>query len=190
MPENLRLFIAVELGSPLREQLAEIQKELKKSGADAKWVKPENIHLTLKFLGATASDKVESISNALQEIALLTPGFSATASQLGAFPKIEYPRVIWVGISEGKTELENLGRKIEDRLFELGFSREERPFAAHLTLARIRSPLNRQSLVEKLKQAQFPAQTQLIREIILFKSTLTPKGPIYEALKRITLKAS
>lgn len=190
MPENLRLFIAVELDPKLREELAKLQKELKKSGADAKWVAPDNIHLTLKFLGATPTDKIEAINNALQETAFLTPCLNATISQLGAFPRIESARIIWIGVNEGKTELESLVGKIETRLFELGFPREEHPFAAHLTLARVRSPLNRQNLVEKLKQTKFPALIQPIAAIVLFKSTLTPKGPVYEALKRIKLKAS
>jgi RNA 2',3'-cyclic 3'-phosphodiesterase len=190
MPESLRTFIAVELNSSLREALARIQKELKSSGADAKWVKPENIHLTLKFLGAIPLDKIETINRVLQDIADQFPAFAISLSQLGAFPKIEFPRVIWIDLKEGKETLERLAKEIEAKLSSLGFPPEDRAFQTHITLARIKSAQNRLNLVKQLKETDVPALNQKIDKITFFKSTLTPKGPVYEVLKEIILKAS
>ena len=188
MSETIRAFIAIELDEPVRTALQEIQDELKTSKADAKWVNPHNIHLTLKFLGATPVDKIDAISQALREAVLKFTGFNILITQLGAFPKPEYPRVVWVEITEGDKTLEELAGEIEERLLPLGFPKEERRFAAHITIARIRSSLNRIDLANKLKEAKPPLLSQKVDKITLFKSTLTPKGPVYEALKTINLK--
>lgn len=190
MSAFIRTFIALELFSEIRQELSKIQGELKKSGADAKWVKPENIHLTLKFLGSTPSDKIETINQILLDISSRFPVFEMSLSQLGAFPKIESPRVIWIDIKEGKETLQTLVKEIEEKLSSLGFPPEDRPFQTHITLARIRSSLNRINLVNKLKGIPIPDLNQRIDKITFLKSTLTPKGPIYEILKEIKLKAN
>ena len=190
MDEKIRTFIAIELDSSLRQALSKAQNELKTSGADAKWVRPENIHLTLKFLGPTPTDKIETICQLLQDTANQFAVFEIRLSNIGAFPKIESPRVIWIDINEGKETLKALFKEIEAKLSPLGFPPEDRPFQTHITLARIRSPLNRINLVDKLKGIPTPALNQRVDKITFFKSTLSPKGPIYEILKEINLKAN
>jgi len=190
MSETLRTFIALELSPEIRQELSKIQKELKKSGADAKWVKPENIHLTLKFLGNTPVDKIPLINNLLQETANQCKSFDISISDLGVFPRIESPRVIWVDINQGKEELIKFAGEIENKLSDLGFIKEDRPFQTHVTLARIKSSLNRLNLAEKLKAINPPPLSQRVDKITFFKSTLTPQGPVYEILKEITLKTS
>ncbi|MDP3142993.1 MAG: RNA 2',3'-cyclic phosphodiesterase [Candidatus Omnitrophota bacterium] len=188
MSETLRTFIAIELNPQIKQELAKIQSELKKSGADAKWVKPENIHLTLKFLGATAVDKIETINQALQDVAKNHSSFEMAIAQLGAFPRIESPRIIWLDINQGKEILKNLAREIEEKISVLGFPKENRPFQTHITLARIKSSLNRIDLAKKLKETTPLPLSQRIDKITFLKSTLTPQGPNYEIIKEIDLK--
>jgi len=190
MTGTLRTFIAIELDPLIRQELAKLQKELNKSGADAKWVKPENIHLTLKFLGDTPINKIETINSILQEIANQFNSFEISLSQIGTFPKVDSPRVIWVDIIQGKEAVLKLAGEIEDKFLQVGFPKEGRAFQAHVTIARIRSPLNKINLVKQIKEIKPPQFTQAVDKLTFFKSTLTPQGPIYEILKEISLKTS
>ena len=135
----MRTFIAIELSSEIKESLAQAQSHLKYAGADVKWVTPENIHLTLKFLGEIPEEKCENVKAALDEIAKTTASFELSIKDIGAFPNIEFPRVIWIGLDKGAKESTELAAKVDEALSKLGFAKETRPFAAHLTIGRIRS---------------------------------------------------
>ena len=191
MPQNtLRTFIAIELESSLQENLKNIQEYLKKSGADVKWVKSENIHLTLKFLGDVSEKNIDSILGILKESLIDWPDFTFDLTYLGAFPKPENPKIIWAGITLGKEEIEKIVSMLEDKLHSIGFEKEERDFALHVTLGRLRFSTNRFALSKLIKNYSFPEPiTQNARQIILFKSTLTSSGPVYEALARFDLKS-
>ena len=178
----MRAFIAIELPQDIRKGLREIQEELKKTDADVKWVKPENVHLTLKFLGNVADEKIKKIKSLLEEISSGYSKFEASVFKIGAFPKLEYPRVIWVGIDKGCNLLEEIAVRIEDECEHIGFAKEKRAFSAHLTLGRVRTGKNKIALKEKLLSAAVPQQSFIVDKIILFQSTLTPKGPIYTPL--------
>ena len=112
--------------------------------------------------------------------------FSAILLSLGAFPKIDYPRVIWVGISQGSAEIKEIAQELEQRISQIGLPAEKKPFSSHITLGRVRSGLKREKLVTKLKEFQDQikegSKEFRIDRVILFKSTLTPQGPIYEEL--------
>ena len=181
----MRTFIAIEISEEIRNTLAQIQSHLKYAGADVKWVAKDNIHLTLKFLGEVSEDKIEKIKSILNAIGSETKPFEITVKEIGAFPKIDYPRVIWVGLDKGADESKELAKRIDEELSKIGFQKETRPFAAHLTLGRVRSPKNRAALVEKLLSVNLSPITyhlQPITSIILFQSTLTPQGSIYSKL--------
>lgn len=185
----MRAFIAIELSPEIKDSLAQIESHLKYSGADVKWVEKDNIHLTLKFLGEITEEKAEKIKSILDEIAKFTKSFEISMKDIGAFPKIEFPRVIWVGLDKGAAEAGILAEKIDDALSKIGFEKESRPFAAHLTIGRVKSPKNKQALKEKV-QSWTPnsgPRTQRISSVILFQSTLTPKGPIYTKLHEARL---
>jgi len=184
---TLRTFIALELTEEVHRQLGQIQDELKKSGADVKWVNPSGIHLTLKFLGQVSLDLIEEIKKALDQLAKEHKSFQLSISQLGAFPKVEYPRVIWVGIDQGKEKAIELAQGLEQRLINLGFLPEKRPFKPHLTLGRVRSNRNRQQLKELLQSTTFSQSPMQANTLTLFKSTLTPQGAIYEPLHEVKL---
>ncbi|MCQ9207969.1 MAG: RNA 2',3'-cyclic phosphodiesterase [Omnitrophica bacterium] len=182
-----RTFIALELTEEIHQQLAQIQDELKKSGADVKWVKPSGIHLTLKFLGNVSLELIKEIKQVLNQLAKEHQGFELTISQLGAFPKVEYPRVIWVDIEQGKEKATQLAQGLEKGLINLGFLPEKRPLKPHLTLGRVRSSHNRNQLKTLLQSTTLPQATMQANTLTLFKSTLTPQGAIYEPLHKAKL---
>lgn len=186
----MRAFIAIELSEELRSTLAQVQSHLKYSGADVKWVEKDNIHLTLKFLGEINEEKCEKVKSILDEICSSIKPFEISLKDIGAFPTIDYPRVIWVGLDNGAEGSKGLAEKIDDELSKIGSQKETRPFAAHLTIGRVRSPKNKEALKQKLStlNLQPSTKTQLINSVILFQSKLTPKGPIYTKLHEAQLR--
>ncbi len=185
--ETVRAFIALELAPEIQQQLAEVQEKLKKSGADVKWVRPEGIHLTLKFLGNVGLELIEEIKKTIAQLVTKHRSFTLQLSQVGAFPKIEYPRVVWVGIEQGKEQTVKLAQDLEQHLLKLGFPPEKRSFKAHLTLGRVRSARNRNQLKQLILATTLTAKTMPAKTIILFRSTLTPQGAVYQPLYEANL---
>jgi 2'-5' RNA ligase len=192
--EILRTFIAIGLPQEVKNFLGSLQEILKAGQADVKWVSPENIHLTLKFLGERDKKKIEAVIKIIDEVCGKTPDFRLAFSSLGAFPKKEYPRVVWVGLSEGEAEVRQIAERLENEICRLGIAKEKRPFSSHITLGRVRSAHNRSQLVERLNylEKNFPQEKPDCQaaKITLFKSTLTPSGPIYGTLYEKSLKAT
>ena len=184
----IRSFLAIELPQSVLKKIEEVQGDLKQSRADVRWVSPRNIHLTLKFFGNIDESKIESIVQAIEGPVSATPPFSLKVRGLGAFPHLKNPRVLWMGLTEGKDVLTILQRQVEDELEKVGFEREERPFQPHLTLGRSNSSRGRDELIgmmEKYREEEFGEV--VVEKMILFKSDLRPTGPIYTALKEIKL---
>jgi len=190
--QNMRTFIAIELPPQIQNRLSELQALLKKSGADVKWVEPKNIHLTLKFLGEIDEEKFVKIAGIIEDIAQGSKQFQINLSSCGAFPKIEFPRVIWVAIDQGDRETGELSKDLEEKIEKLGIPKENRPLSSHITIGRVRSPLNKDKLVRALKEAEnyFGGKNIEfgVNKITLFKSTLGPSGPVYAALKEVNIK--
>lgn len=185
----IRAFIAAELAEPLREEVAAFQSELKRSGADIKWVETGNLHLTLKFLGNIPESQISSLTEALKQSCAGLPAFTLTLAGIGAFPKTTAPRVVWIGIAEGKEPLADLARRVEQACSGLGFRPEERPLSAHLTIGRTRSTQGITRLVKKLQVAEFRGGTPTrISRVALFQSELGPHGPVYTPLAEIPLR--
>lgn len=181
--ETIRSFIAIELDKDAKKELAALTETLKKSGADVKWVNPDGIHLTMKFLGNVPEEKISGIKRILDETAASFKPFSMMLSAIGAFPKISYPRVIWVGVEEGKKEASEIYNLLESRLENVGFQKEKRPFSAHITLGRVRSQKNRESLITRIENLKFSySKTINVGHLTLFQSTLSPHGSTYTAL--------
>src|SRR3989338_5878109 len=120
----MRTFIAIELSEEIRNTLAQIQSHLKYAGADVKWVEKDNIHLTLKFLGEISEEKAKQVTATLDDIAKETKPFEISLKDLGAFPAIDHPRVIWVGLDKGAKESTELAKKIDLALSKLGFQED------------------------------------------------------------------
>lgn len=187
----MRTFIAIDLSKENKSKLAKIQDQLIKSNADVKWVEIDNIHLTLKFLGEVTDEYAGKVKEALDKIANGFKPFEISLSGLGAFPKLDYPRVIWVGLEKGKKETEEIAKKLEEELSKLGFAKEDRPFSAHLTIGRVRSGKNKETLkkiIEALNRTPKTVNPQRVSQLVLYQSTLTPNGPIYTPLHSAILK--
>lgn len=183
----MRLFVALELPVGVRRALGELVRRLASSGADVKWVGEENFHLTLKFLGEVEPARLPELGEALSRVAGETAPFRFTAAGTGAFPSVRRPRVIWVGVDRGRDELRELAGRVDGALAELGFPREDRPFTAHLTVGRVRSPRGGEALVELLSSTAFPEREVAVEEMVLFQSVLGRGGPVYTALGRYPL---
>lgn len=185
-PEKIRLFVAVELPQKIKKQLQELQDQLRKFALDAKWVKSEGIHLTLKFLGYVPKQEIPSITDALQSATKGYTAFSIRLNGCGFFPNARRPAVLWCGVV--CETLGDLQQDIESRMAGLGFAKETRAFSPHLTLARFRDPHGLIWLakeVEKIKDSnwgEFDAN-----EIILYQSILHRTGAEYRALERFPL---
>ncbi|MFQ5818491.1 MAG: RNA 2',3'-cyclic phosphodiesterase [Candidatus Heimdallarchaeota archaeon] len=183
----LRLFLAVEVKDPaILEKIENIQSELGATKTRMKLVRPENLHFTLKFLGTTPETLVKEISAIMQRIDVKK--FPVTIKELGCFPRLSRPRVIWLGLSQGFEHLAKIAKFLDEELYTIGFEREKRLFSAHLTLARIKESRIDPQLTQQLKELQnIEIGTFIVAEVVLKKSTLTPKGPIYETLKTKSL---
>lgn len=183
MSEMIRSFIAIELPESLHKELADLQKILKKSNADVKWVNPENIHITLKFLGNCAPEQIKDIQKLLDDFTKGLIPFPIKVKAIGAFPKLDFPRVIWVGIDEPTGKLKEIAQNLDNAVSKLGFEKENREFTAHLTLGRVRSPKNKDKLKELIVKTPFASSIDIKADkIVLFKSTLTPAGSTYTKL--------
>lgn len=189
----MRTFIALELPAEIKNTLILLQEQLKKCNADLKWVKPVNIHLTLKFLGEIDASLLDPVTAILKEVAQDTPAFSVRLSSVGAFPNLHYPKVIWAGLHQGGQETQAIATELEQRLEKIGIPRETKAFSSHITLARVHSNLRKEGLAETIQNLtkdlslSLPQETCKISKIILFRSTLTPQGPLYEALATVNL---
>jgi len=190
----MRTFIAIGLPETIRDSLAGTQERLKNSGADVKWVEPANIHLTLKFLGEADNGKLPEVILILEDVIKDKKVFQVSISSIGSFPRINSPRVIWVGTDKGSGETKKIAEELEEKLVKIGIPKEDRAFQSHITIGRIRSTLNREQLAQDLNNLvnKFSQENLIfyVTSVSLFKSTLTPKGPIYEVVKEVSLQAT
>ena len=183
----MRLFVAVNLPSEIRERLAAVQDRLRRAQADVSWVRAENIHVTLKFLGETEAKRLERIRPALAEVARAGVPFPIEVSGVGSFGG-RIPRVVWVGVGEGAEPLTQLAGQVEDALGGVGFPKERRGFTAHLTLGRVRSPRNAEALLTALEEAKAePFGVAEITQFELMQSELRPSGSVYTVLEKFPL---
>jgi len=191
----VRLFVAVELPALVRRDLGALVERLRHTRADVKWVEQENMHLTLKFLGEVESDRLAPVQDALRQAAGRVAPFRFTLGALGAFPSPRNPRVIWVGVCQGQPQLASLAAEVERQLLPLGFAKEERPFTAHLTLGRLRSPSPKGStgprdLCAALAAESVPPHTVAVDGFVLFQSVLRGRGPVYTPLSAFPLSCA
>ncbi len=183
MSETTRAFIAIELNEVVHSGLASLQSILKKSNADVKWLESGSIHLTLKFLGNIEMQKIKAIENILNETAAGVEPFVLTLKGIGAFPKLDHPRVIWAGAESGASQSKQLVKTIEEKLEIIGIPREEREFYAHITLGRVKSQKNIQNLEKIIAATEFAAGSAVdVNHLTLFKSQLSREGPVYTPL--------
>jgi RNA 2',3'-cyclic 3'-phosphodiesterase len=184
----VRLFVAIEIPIEIRSALAAFIKELRVAAPAEKWVRPENLHVTLKFLGETEPAKLGQVKSALQ--AVRSPqAVTLDFRGLGFFPNEKRPRVFWAGM-ESSENLRALAQDIDRSLHAIGFSLEERPFAPHLTLARMHSsamPPGLSTVVKQNLSRSFGSITA--REFHLIESKLKPSGAEYTTIQSFVFVA-
>ena len=184
MPQTIRTFIALELPASITKLLDTVQQDLKSLRRRAKWVRAENIHLTLKFLGDVDPDNVGEIRSAMSAAAEGFAPFTLTAAKVGVFPGIRRPRVIWVGLGGQVPLLVDLRDKLADNLAAVGFPKEKRPFKGHLTLGRIRETVNPDTIRQIIeKYSDLRSEEFSVDSLVLFKSDLKPSGAVYTRLQ-------
>ena len=217
-------FLALTLPDDIRRSLAVLQQELAHSGADIKWVEPQNLHVTLKFLGEVTDEQRLAVERLLGEAArgetAFTPyhggrparqggeewrgrpegsfqrprplgrgtGFTLGLDRVGAFPSIASPRVVWVGLGEGKERAVRIAERIEESCGSLGLPKEDRSFAAHVTLGRVRTPRRQAELARALRECAWRAPAPWpVTALTLYQSVLSSRGPNYTVLAEVPL---
>jgi len=185
---NMRAFIALRLPENILSSINKIQEDLKQYRLPVRWVRPENIHLTLKFFGNINESETEIIGIAMCDCAGCCSPLALSAKGIGVFPSVVRPRVIWAGFSGQISLLLSFQDALEKRLEKSGFKKEERPFKGHLTIGRFKDRVNSEKLIEALrKHEDFNTDLFNAGEIILFKSDLLPAGPVYTELLKVPL---
>ena len=186
----MRLFVAVDPSGTVRAALARAQATLREAAprADVRWVDPTNLHLTLKFLGNVADERAGDVSGALKASVAGHAPIALAVRGLGAFPSLRRPRIVWAGLVDGVVPLRALAAAIDTALEPLGHPREDRPFAAHVTLGRVRSPKGVDRLTSAVTAGvalDFGAWTAA--DVVLYRSHTHPTGSVYEPVARIAL---
>jgi len=184
----MRTFIAIELPQAVTAALENVLKTFHAFKLNIRWVRPENIHLTLNFLGDTPPEAVGPIRRALSEAVRNFSPISLSAKGSGAFPGIKKPRVIWVGISGEVPRLKMLQLTLAENLAALGFEKDKRPFKAHLTLGRTKGAVDPVRLNAALTDVmEFQTEPFSADRIFLFQSDLKPTGPVYTKIASAAL---
>lgn len=175
----IRTFICLEIPASIKDRIAVLQSSLRHIDAQVSWIKPSNIHLTIKFLGDVPVTRVDDVYAAARRAALDIKSFEIEVGGAGCFPSKKNPRALWIGLASLAESLKQLHSAVEDELYGEGFPRESKGFSPHLTIGRIRSPRNSAKLAEELINKGFKAETFPAKELIVMRSDLNPGGSIY-----------
>lgn len=183
--DTFRGFIAIEV--PFTNQILRFQEDIKKTTAQVKLVESKNIHITLKFLGDTPIHQIKEIESIIKKATAQVKKHTIRLEGTGVFPNEHYIKVIWIGIKE--TDLiAQIAESINTQCSTIGFQKDKRGFSAHLTIGRMKSSKGKEEILNVIKTYQDTLFSEIVvNEIQLKKSTLTPKGPIYETLSTIPL---
>ena len=188
--KKFRLFVAVNFSDKTKNTIEALIKELKIIPADAKWVSRKNLHITLKFLGDTPDEQIPAVITTLEQAAVGLAPLELKLGGFGVFPGQNRPRVFWLGSAGETAMLAKLQAQVESGLEQLGFKQERGRFTPHLTLARLRSPVNINEVLEKADRL-YAKDSIVAKETIssfeLMSSVLSPKGPSYSVMASFRL---
>jgi 2'-5' RNA ligase len=186
---TIRAFIAIKVPEEIQEKLKGIQEKLKQSETQVSWVKPGNIHLTLKFLGDITETQIPDIITSLKESVKAVSPFQLQVGYAGAFPNVRFPRVVWIGVTDDEDKsLKTFHDDLETRLVQLGFKKEGGRFQPHLTLGRVRSQKNRSNLLRAIESmvniwvGEIPVDA-----VYLIRSELKPTGSEYTDIAEVKI---
>ena len=184
----MRAFIGISLPEDVRTLLTRLIGDLSRGTTGVRWVAPEALHITLKFLGEISEAQREQVETLVRRAAVGQRVFTARLEQVGAFPSLQSPRVIWAGVTDGATSVAELAREIEQGCRLLGLPAEERPFSAHVTLGRVTSNRSDRHLIERLSGAAWTAPAPWpVTAVTLYRSHLASTGARYEVLAEAPL---
>lgn len=185
MSESWRVFCAIDLPPDLKEKLARHVAGLRQAAdVRASWTRPENVHLTIKFLGDIPLANVASVSQAAARASQSLSPFKLIAEQCGVFPTHGPPRVLWIGITDSVGKLAQLHSQLEEVSAIAGFPKEPRPFHPHLTIARLRHSMNARKLGAAHRALDFPPAEIDVSELLVIRSELGPAGSKYSIISR------
>jgi 2'-5' RNA ligase len=189
---QMRLFVAVNFSYEIKKNIGLFIKELRTIHADLKWVEPENLHLTVQFLGNVSEEQVPEVIESLKRSAAGIPPITLKLSGVGVFPSRERPRVFWAGTAGETDSLLQLSRQVQNEFKGLGFDSGKNKFSPHLTLARLRSPAGFSDVIDRAEKIAVNKifGTAKIATVDLMLSELGPKGPKYFTLARVPLAGS
>jgi len=189
---RVRTFIAIDIDKPIRDRAVSLQENLARSATDVKWVEPANLHVTLLFLGEVDDREVIQVCRAVGDCCASRPPFAMSIETVGCFPNPRRPRVLWVGVGEGASEITELHDALELPLLELGcYRKEDRKFTPHITLGRVKSEGPAENLAQALvKYSRWHAGTTMVHQVLVMASELSSSGPVYSVLSRARLSAS
>ena len=186
--ETIRSFVAIELPAELKNRIRSYQQELKSFTRHVRWVNPDSLHITLKFLGERDKELIERVRQNLLTVQDGFAPFKATVNRFGAFPGKRNPRVFWLGVKSDPLEsMIELFHFLENNLHGLGFQKETRRFAPHLTLARVKRPERFDDLWDFVQHHAFEPFTFNVNEIVLMQSFLKPQGAVYKPIEKYRL---
>jgi 2'-5' RNA ligase len=189
MAEDIRIFIAILISDGLKRRIGLVQEEFKKMAPEVKWVAEDNFHVTMKFLGNVASDRLGNISSALTEAIKGVEPFDVEIGGVGAFPNPGRPRTIWVDVTVGGEILAELAKRVDNALEKLGFPREDRPFKSHITIGRLKDDRGARDLGPALRESKVGSLGSVrIDSVAVMRSELRREGPIYSKLSEIPLR--
>ena len=189
MTQRIRCFVAIEIPEPIQNRLARIQGTLRQQIQKASWVKPGNIHLTLKFLGNVDAENLESIGEEIEAAISHHHSFSLRIGGIGTFPNLARPRVIWAGVKVGSERVSALAQDIDLALSHCGFSLEAKKFNPHLTIARLKGRIDLRPYINLHRRYdRIDGAEMIVNAISLIQSQLHPKGVIYSTLQSYSLK--
>ncbi len=186
--ESVRTFIAVPVPDSVRRSITSLLAPLKRLDADVKWVRPESLHLTLKFLGDVETGRVPAVGDGVAEAVAGERAFSLQLGGSGFFPNAKRPAVIWIGVTEGAGSLTRLAEAVDAAAVRCGFEAEARPFSAHLTVGRVRSPRGMDRLVPLLSGSRYQSEPFPVDVVLIMKSDLQRTGAVYTPYRTIQLK--
>jgi len=182
----MRVFIAIDIGEEIRAALGDLQQQLQSKvdikKSDVKWVEPNNIHLTLKFLGEIKDEKVAEVCNVTEDVAGRYKSFELDVETVGSFGG-RSARVLWVGVGQGSDDLLRLQEDLDQQLASAGWLQETRKFTGHLTLCRVRNPKAGIKLAQTSEAYRdFKLGTMSADSVTVYQSQLKPTGPVYTVL--------
>jgi RNA 2',3'-cyclic 3'-phosphodiesterase len=190
LPDRIRAFIAVRMSAEVETAIEGLINPLSKLGGGTRWVHQHNLHLTLRFLGNTVErNRLVVLDSILNEIAAQTSPFILSAHGTGAFPNLDRPRTIWIGLAS--EALVGLAQQVENATVEAGFPPEGRPYSPHLTIGRVRDFSGWQQIRRALRQPSIQDfGSTLVSEMILYRSILGGESSQYQPLARYTFRAA